>query len=317
MKTFQVTKPYGFRLGAAADFYAGFTPGSGMAAASLAHLTLAFSLDGSFEAVAVALREEGAELVVEYAGTDDEAAVRKQIARILGLDVDGEEWLAVGRRDPVVGKLQRQFPGFFTAAKASPYDAATWGMIAPRLSIAQAAKIKIAMARELGTPVEIDGKAYDVFPSPAVLRSLDRFPGLNDEKVARLRGVAEAALEGRLDAERLRKMPEEAALADLQRLRGVGPWSASHIYFRGAAPPDSLPTVEPRVLHGLAHAAGIEVPSEATFYRLAEAWRPFRMWVCILLSRHLASVGGWHAPGLAEARARAGRTLARRTVARA
>ena len=62
-----------------------------MAAASLAHLTLAFLLDGTFEeAVAVALREEGAALVVDYAGTDDEAAVRKQLGRILGLDVDGE-----------------------------------------------------------------------------------------------------------------------------------------------------------------------------------------------------------------------------------
>jgi DNA-3-methyladenine glycosylase II len=49
-------------------------------------------------------------------------------------------------------------------------------------------------------------------------------------------------------------MPASEALAELQTLRGIGPWSASHILFRGAASPDGLPTAEPRVLHGLAHA---------------------------------------------------------------
>jgi 3-methyladenine DNA glycosylase/8-oxoguanine DNA glycosylase len=89
----------------------------------------------------------------------------------------------------------------------------------------------------------------------------------------------------------------------------VGPWAASHIYFRGAAPADALPTAEPRVLHGLGDAYGIASPSVETFVRIAEGWRPFRMWVCVLLSRHLARVGGWSAPGLAKERAAAGRRL--------
>ena len=59
-------KPRGFQLRAAGDFYAGFIPGSGMAAAAVDHLTLAFRLDSSFEAVAVALQERGAEVIAEY-----------------------------------------------------------------------------------------------------------------------------------------------------------------------------------------------------------------------------------------------------------
>src|SRR5215472_15722171 len=108
-------------------------------------------------------------------------------------------------------------------------------------------------------------------------------------------------------------MSERDALADLQSIRGVGPWTASHIFYRGAAPHDGLPTAEPRVLHGLAHAYPLDSPSPEAFVRLAEGWRPFRMWVCVLLSRHLARAGGWHAAGLARERAEAGRRLARRT----
>ena len=59
MKTIRFDKPQGFALRAASDFYAGFVPGRGMAVAAANHLTLAFRLDKTFEAVAVALREEG------------------------------------------------------------------------------------------------------------------------------------------------------------------------------------------------------------------------------------------------------------------
>jgi len=242
------------------------------------------------------------------------AAVKKQVARILGLEGDARAWLELGERDLVVGDLQRQFRGFFTAAKASPYDAATWAVIAPRMNQQQAARIKQGLARDLGDALTLNGNTHYVFPSPERLRTLDRYPGLPEEKVARLRGVAQAACDGLLDADQLRHWGEARALTELQKLRGVGPWAASHIYFRGAAPCDGLPTAEPRVLHGLASAYRLRSPSLVTFQRIAVGWRPFRMWVCVLLMRHLGATAGWHAPGLDEERLRAGQALLRRTA---
>ena len=314
MSMFSLQKPSGFRLSAASEYYSGFTPGSGMAAYALERLTLAFRLDGTFAPVVASLREQGNALLVEVAGEADQRVVAKQLGRILGLEADAEAWFGLGESDLVVGDLQREFPGFLSAAKASPYDAATWAVISPRMNQQQAARIKQAMARDLGDALELNGAAHFVFPSPDRLRALDRFPGLSDEKVARLRGIAQAACDGRLDAEYLRSLGEARALAELQELRGVGPWAASHIYFRGAAPCDGLPTAEPRVLHGLAAAYRLRSPSLATFQRIAVGWRPFRMWVCVLLMRHLAASAGWHAPGLAEERARAGRDLLRRAL---
>jgi DNA-3-methyladenine glycosylase II len=313
MTTATIPKPRAFSLRAASDFYAGFVPGSGMAAAALDGLTLAFRLDGTFDAVAVALREEGDTIVAEFAGTTDATSMTRQVARILGLDADGEAWSSMGRRDPVVGRLQAEFPGFFTAAKPSPYEAAVWGVIAPRMHIGAAAKLKMGIALEHGDAVELHGRTHHVFPSPTAVGRIERVAGLPDEKLARLKGIGRAALDGKLDAGRLRAMTESVALAELQALRGVGPWTASHIFYRGAAPHDALPTTEPRVLHGLAHAYGLESASQETLERLGERWRPFRMWVCVLLSRHLARAGGWNAPGLAKERAAAGRRLAART----
>lgn len=306
---FTLPRPRGFRLQAAASFFSGFVPGSGMAAADAAAdaLTLAFRVDRSFEPAVVRLRDDGDVLRAELAGSADRDAVARQVGRILGLEADAEAWADLGARDPVVGRLQQEFPGFFTATKPSPYDAAAWAVLAPRTSIEQAARTKMAIARAHGDAIALGGATYHVFPSPSQLVALETVPrGVPEEKALRLRGVALAALEGRLDVDRLRAQTESEALAELQTLRGVGPWAASHIYYRGAAPIDALPTAEPRVLHGLADVYGISSPSVETFVRIAEGWRPFRMWVCVLLSRHLARVGGWQAPGLAKERAAAG-----------
>ncbi len=313
MKRFTFEKPDGFELKAAADFYSSFTPGSGMAVADAGTLTLAFLLDHSFEAVAVALNQFGDGITAEYAGTNDEQTVRLQVARMLGLDVDAGAWRKVGERDPVIGKLQADFPGFFTAAKPSPYDAAVWGVIAPRLNMNQAAKLKMGIAASHGEKVQLNGRRHAIFPAPSQVLKIEGVAGLSDEKLARLKGIATAALDGKLDVGRLRAMNERDALEALQQLRGVGPWTATHILYRGAAIVDGLPTNEPRVIHGMADAYKLQTASLKDLLELSEGWRPFRMWVCILLARHLGRVGGWNKAGLMDERSKAGRALVRRT----
>jgi 3-methyladenine DNA glycosylase/8-oxoguanine DNA glycosylase len=306
MPTVTLPKPRGFRLDAAQKFYASFTPGSGMAAVEGARLTLAFRLDRTFEPVVVALDDAPNALAAEYAGTRDGESVVRQVSRILGLDADGDAWRAIGERDPVVGMLQSEFPGFFTAAKSSPYDAATWSVIAPRMNMNSAASLKMSIAEKRGDAVTLGGRVHHLFPGPEAVARIEPFPGLPEEKRERLRGVARVALEGRLGADRLRAMKERDALEELMTLRGIGPWAASHILYRGAALQDALPTAEPRVLHGFGAAYGM-IPNVGAFERMAKRGRPFRMWVCILLSRHLARMGGWHAPSLGRERAAAGR----------
>jgi DNA-3-methyladenine glycosylase II len=310
MASFSFRRPRGFALRAARDFYADFVPGSGMAAAGVDdELRLVFRLDGSFEAVGVALRERGQELTVEYVGTRDEEAVRAQVARMLGLEANAEAWLELGASVPLVGRLQAAFPGFFTAAKASPYDAAAWGVISPRLRVQQAARLKLGLAEQFGSEVSIAGVRYPVFPAPAQVLTLRDAPGLSAEKLRRLQAIASAALSGELNAERLRALPEHVALAALQRLPGVGPWTASHILYRGAAPIDGLPSAEPRVLHAFAAASDGGALSLSEYQQLAESCRPFRMWVCVLAMRLLARLGQWQKPEYALERARAGRAL--------
>jgi DNA-3-methyladenine glycosylase II len=188
----------------------------------------------------------------------------------------------------VIGRLQRRYPGLRPVAFLSPYEAACWALISHRIRIVQAAAIKDRIAAERGAAVDIHGNVRHAFPSPVSVRELDAFPGLTKTKVRYLRGAAQAALDGILDAEALRAMRESDALERLQTIPGIGPFSAGLILLRGEAVPDGFAGSEPRFGRAVALAYGLdEPPTTDRLRQLAEAWRPYRTWATLLLRTNL------------------------------
>ena len=117
-----------------------------------------------------------------------------------------------------------------------------------------------------------------------MVAELEGLAGLPERKLATLRALAQAAAQGALDGERLRAMGGEAAVEELQRLPGVGPFTAQGIVVRGAGEPDYLATAEPRMAHAAALAYGLDEPlAPDELARRGEAWRPYRSWVGVLL----------------------------------
>jgi DNA-3-methyladenine glycosylase II len=65
--------------------------------------------------------------------------------------------------------------------------------------------------------------------------------GITRQKAAYLVHIAEAALDGRLDGRRLRRLDDEAAIAALVELKGVGRWTAEMFLIFHMQRPDVLP----------------------------------------------------------------------------
>jgi DNA-3-methyladenine glycosylase II len=284
---FKITPRGPFSLAASTAFLNSFAPAAHKAVAPTNHLHLAFVADGSDQAIAVCLSEEDNTVVGEISGEADTAIVRKQVERILSLDVDGSSFPSVGKHDPIVGKMQARFPGLRPLCFYSPYEAGAWILISHRIRITQAARVKAHMAEELGEALEIHGETAHAFPSPARLLQVESFPGLFGRKIEYLHHLAEATIEGRLDAAHLRSIPQEQALEELQQLPGIGIFSAEHILLRGAGDPDYLTLNEPRLARAIAMAYGLKSePSSEELRAISEGWRPYRTWVTFLL-RHM------------------------------
>lgn len=264
------------------------------------HLHLAFLTDGEWAPVGICLRQDSRGHVLGTIHGDAQAAVVvKQVERILSLDVDGRGWPEVGRRDPVVAKLQRMFPGFRPVNWSNAYEAAAWCVISSRISMRQGQGVKERMSRELGQPIDIHGHVLWTFAAPERLAHLTRFPGLFGRKVEYLNALGRAALVGEVDTETLRSMAREQSLKSLQRLPGIGEFGSQLVRLRALSAVDELPTQEPRLMAAVRTAYGLPgEPDQATLEKLAGSWSPYRMWVCVCLRRTLE--GG---PGMIHSRA--------------
>jgi len=212
-----------FSWEAAMDVIGNFSPMTQHWEGSSELVRMTFPLDGSFVPVGVALRFRDGRLHAEVTGSDDLRRVERQVARIFSLDHDGTEYPAIGGRDPEVGGLMAALPGLRPLNFSSPYETAAWGVMSQRISMRQAARVKAGLIAAHGTRLSVAGEEVSCFPTPGQLAGVDSIAGLNAEKVDRLKAVARAALDGKLDPDRLRQLGDEAGPASVGTFPASGP----------------------------------------------------------------------------------------------
>jgi DNA-3-methyladenine glycosylase II len=279
-----------FTLASAARFIAGWPPaGRGEEPARAdAVVRLAFLVDDWSGHAGVLLRQDSSGAVhgeVIEATARDAARIRAQAARVVSLDHDGTGYAALGERDAVVGALQRESGWLRPVLFHSPYEAACWAVISLRLRQQVAARLRDRLCGQHGGQVTVDGVELLTFPAPERLLDVAEVDGLPEEKLRRLHGIARAALEGRLDRERLLALDPEAAVEELLELRGIGPFWARGVFLRAVGPTDAVILTEPRMRRAAADRYGEPevVEDDDAFLALAQRWRPFRTWVAVLL----------------------------------
>ncbi|MFN3287760.1 MAG: DNA-3-methyladenine glycosylase family protein [Sphingomonadaceae bacterium] len=114
--------------------------------------------------------------------------------------------------------------------------------------------------------------------------------GFSRQKAAYARGLAQAVAGGALD---LMALPaeDEAAIASLSRLKGIGRWSAEIYLLFAEGRGDIFPAGDLAVQVEMARVLGLEArPAERAARALAEAWRPHRGAVAIFLWHHYQTV---------------------------
>ena len=256
-------------LATSRQFWEGFSPNALTGQDQDGTLRAVFLVDADWSRAEVALTQVGDRAHLDLSRDGDLDAAAGQVLRFMSLDVDGRDWPAVAERDPVVADAQQRLPGLRPCGFYSPYEAAVWAVLSQRVRITQAAALRADLTREHG-----DGGA---FPAPQQLRGLDLdLPG---RKPAYLHAVADAGLDGLLDGARLRSLDPADALAEVQQIKGLGPFAAELVVLRGANAPDALPLHEARLEAEIVERYGTDRSPHA----IAEAWRPYRTWASVHL----------------------------------
>ena len=289
----RIMTPLGpFHLAEQNRYFGGWTTAAGYGRTIL----MAFPAEGWRESAAVALRQDDDGTITgTVAGPGDPEAAWRQALAVLSLDADGGGFPAVGRADPVIGDLQRRHGYLRPVLFHSPYEAACAFVIAHRMRIVQGRAIRQRLAERYGAEIPVAGTTVHAFPAPQRLLDIEAVPGLGAEKIARLHGIARAALDGDLDRARLRGLPLPEALARVRRLRGIGDFFAAGIVLRGAGVVDAVPG-DDITRAGVQRLYRLDAPpTPDRLDTIAEAWTPYRMWCSVLVHvaerRHRAGTG--------------------------
>ncbi len=138
-------------------------------------------------------------------------------------------------------------------------------------------QVSLPSARAIWSKLEAAlGRADDPALMAAASDEALRGAGLSRQKMSYARSLAEEVASGRLD---LHHLPEddEAAIAELVRIKGIGRWSAEIYLLFAEGRQDIWPAGDLAVQIAMGRILGLpEKPAERQLRELAEPWRPHR-----------------------------------------
>lgn len=184
----------------------------------------------------------------------------------------------LGRIEAAAGPLpwRRRPPGFPGLLQA---------IVGQQISNQAAAAI---WKRLHATPGALDPHGMLALPDEAL-----RQAGLSRPKIAHARSLAAAFADGRLDAAALAALPDEAAIATMIAVRGLGRWTAEIYLLFGLARADVFPAGDLALAAAAAHLRALPArPAPAALRAMAEPWRPYRGLAARLLWHHWRHVTG-------------------------
>jgi len=176
---------------------------------------------------------------------------------------------AVAARDPVIASMLARagYPG--PRLRERGYRTLLRTVVGQQVSVAAAASVWRKLEDLLGETMTPEGLLAADFDT---LRAC----GLSRQKQGYARSLAELVASGELDLTHL-PADDEAAIAQLMRIKGIGRWSAEIYLLFAEGRPDIWPAGDLAVQAGIGKILGLpERPSEKATRELAEPWRPHR-----------------------------------------
>lgn len=222
----------------------------------------------------VQLRPASVRVTID-AAVDEQPRTLALVQRTLGAD----RTLAHFNRAAAHSKWLKGLAGRMLGVKPPRYPT-LWEAFVNTIAFQQVSlQAASAIARRLivacGRRVERNGTTLYAFPSVERVLNAKKSTlatvGFSASKLATLKRVGEALAAGTLDEARLEERSSADAALTLQRLKGIGPWTAAVILLRGLGRLDVFPLRDTSVARNLALVGG---RASLDVAKIVEALRP-------------------------------------------
>jgi DNA-3-methyladenine glycosylase II len=228
-------------------------------------------------------------------GAAAERAARRVLERTLGATADLRPFQRALGGDPLLAESLRAHRGLRVAGSFDLFEALVNAVLTQQVNLQFAFSIRAELVRAFGARATCDGREWLAFPTAeriaAESESRLREFRMTAAKAGTIHRLARACAEGALDESRLAELPDEAAIAELTRWKGVGRWTAEVALIRGLGRLDVFPAGDLAVVKRLARIwlATERASTESEMRKFAERWRPYRSLALVYGLESLAS----------------------------
>lgn len=207
------------------------------------------------------------------------ARVSLLLQRLLGLDLDLRWFYDLAREYPLLNQLAGDFRGMRPPRFATAFEAVINAIACQQLTLTVGIRFLNRLSAAFGKKVDSPtaGRAFpgaeDLAAAPlSQLREM----GFSGNKSRAIIEVAGRVACGELDLESLATQPDEAALAQLQSLRGVGRWTAEYVLLRSLGRVHIFPADDVGARNNLQRWLNIAEPLDYQgVHRALGPWRSF------------------------------------------
>jgi DNA-3-methyladenine glycosylase II len=190
--------------------------------------------------------------------SDDEKAVSENIDTLFNLKFALETFYESIKRDRIMRQLTLKLRGLKSPTTSTVFEALIDSIVEQQISLAVANNFENKLIKQFGSKLTIENEVFYAFPTPEQLRAASIGDLMNSvlstRKAEYIRDLSKSITEGELKLDELKENANtERIIEELDKIRGIGTWTAEMTVIRGMQKHDALPADDVGLRRTISH----------------------------------------------------------------
>lgn len=177
---------------------------------------------------------------------EDKKTAEGAVKELFNLELDLKPFYESVKKDEIMAGITRELWGLKNPITPTVFEALIDSIVEQQISLKVANSLENRIIKKFGDSLNVEDEVYYVYPTPQQLAavSIEEFRqcGLSHRKAEYIQGISQLITEGKLDLEEFKTWESsEQIIKQLDKIRGIGIWTAELTMLRGMKRLEALP----------------------------------------------------------------------------
>jgi DNA-3-methyladenine glycosylase II len=176
----------------------------------------------------------------------DKENVKQTVSAMLNVDLDLKPFYEHAKKDRILTDIIHRLRGLKIPTTPTVFEALIDSITEQQISLNVAHALERRLVKTFGKSLRLDGEVYYAYPTPCELASARleqlRRCGLSQKKAEYISEVSRMIVDGKLNLEGFKRYYDvQKIISELDKIRGIGVWTAELTIARGMCKLDVVP----------------------------------------------------------------------------